>query len=786
MVRPFAVALCAAVPCWSLAAQTVPDSSARRITDVTVSAERVDRPASRLPMSVTALAGTQLERRAVRDLTDLLGTLPGVSQETARGGFNRLVIRGVNAGGQFGWRQGAATAIYLDDAPLATRTNFWFGAPDLDLFDLTRVEVLRGPQGTLFGASAIGGAIRLVANAPDLRERHVRTEVESGFTAGAGTPDAGLRTVVNVPLVRDRLAVRVVGDVRRSAGFIDALITDRQRLAPVATARTLSDFNDNTRLNLRLSLLGRPAEGWEIQPTLHLLQQRGGGIGAVRFNAVSQDGDRTVFGRNAAFDADGRPYESLNDLLALGTVRITRTLGIGRVVATTSFDRRRARQRDDAVAANGNWIESFAIDSAYDATLEPSYNDFGTRTRRVTQELRFDAKGTGRLRGTVGFFFSDLRQTDTLHYSLEGGTPGLLARYELSDPVTFAGRDRFDEQEVALFADGTLALLPSLDLTLGVRGTRYTQSLDRFQASPAFGDVAGNSLVLPADATRLTPRVAVAWRPQARTMVYASASEGFRTGGANPPEIPIAGRCPNRASLPARPAQFAPDRTWNYEVGAKGRSAGGRLLGSVAAYQLDWSDIQTAVTYTCSDNTTINWTGNAARARTRGVELEGAAQLLPSMQVTVAGAYTDAVFNRDAPEASVTAGTPLGYVPRWSGGVTSEWVATRSWRGVVPSVAVSWRHMGGRVDPVYGDVTNRTADTNLPAYDVVGLRLGAGRDRWEVALVAQNLFDTRAALEQFPTFAVNGFQAQGVRVGRLREETTLRPRSVGLLLRVRS
>lgn len=770
------------------AAQQPRDTLRRtRLSDVLVDAERVERPASRTPASVTAVDATRLEATRTRDAAQLVGLVPGLALETARPGFTRLTLRGVNAGGQFGWRQGAATAMYLGDAPVTTRTNFFFASPDLSLGDLARVEVWRGPQGTLFGSSAIGGAVRFVPARPDASRREQALTTELGATGAAGTPNGALRGMTNLPLADGRAALRVAGELRRDAGFVDAIVSDRQALdAARATGRTLRDVNDATRLALRASLAWRPDDAWTIEPVVQWHGLRAGATGDFRLNVYGDARPATIYGRNRAFEGDGRPYEFLDDDLVVGALTVARRIPAGRLVAVTSLQSRRARQRDDAVAANGNWVEAYGLDSLYDVSLEPTANVFGTTIRQVTQELRAELAPAARWRATLGLYASELRQVDTLQYSLEGTPPALLSRYGLAGPVVFEGRDRFRERELALFADGTLALGGGVELGLGVRATRYRQRLVRFANATGFADTAGTLLTLPADASRLTPRASLAWRPREATMLYGAVSDGFRTGGANPPEIPVAGRCPDRASLPARPDQFGPDRVRNWELGAKQRGAGGRLDAALTAFQLDWTDIQAAVSYTCADNTTINWTGNGPRARTRGVEWEGGVVLRPGLVVRTAATWLDARYVRDDTAAGITARTRLGYVPRWTGALGLDWVGlrTRGWLGT-PYAGATWRYQGARPDPNWGPVADPATGRDLPAMAVTGARFGVVRGRWDVALVVDNLFDTRPVLEQLPLFATAGLDLGALRAARVREEVVLRPRTVTLVVRVR-
>jgi len=222
------------------------EPAAQQLERVTVTATRRETSLLQTPVSVTAVTGAELEASGTRDVIDALGRVPGLSVETARPGYSKFTLRGVNAGGPYGWRQGAATATYLDDIPLTTRTNFWFSAPDLNLYDLERLEGLRGPQGTLFGASALGGAVRAITPAPDTRDFFGRASVEGGKTSGSGGVNGAVRAAVNVPLQADTLGLRISAERARDAGFLDAIKSRTQDVAATAATQPRSRASATT------------------------------------------------------------------------------------------------------------------------------------------------------------------------------------------------------------------------------------------------------------------------------------------------------------------------------------------------------------------------------------------------------------------------------------------------------------------------------------------------------------------------------------------------------------
>lgn len=757
--------------------------------DIVVTATKSERALSDVPLSVGVADAAALTRWGAQDATSLLGRIAGLSIETGQPGFTRFVIRGVNAGGQFGWRQGAATAIYLDESPLTTRTNFFFASPDINLFDMARVEVLRGPQGTLYGASAIGGAVRAIPNAPDATKLTVAAEGELSSTQDAGSANHALRGALNLPLVLDRLALRLVADHSRNAGFIDAILLSGQDfIAEAATAPRIRDYNDQERLTLRAALAFTPSDNVLIQPAVTWQRNQAGGAGDFALNSFGTRDRATVFAFNPQFERDGRAYEFVRDdllLLSLKASADVDALGGLTLSSITSWQDRRARGRDDSVASNGSWVVGFGLDDSYTG-LDPSFGDFGTKVRQFSQELRVVSSADQSLQFIGGLFFNRLRQTDTIRYSFEGSPQSVFDTYGIVDPVNYDGRDDFAEDEYAAFGNLDWRLPGGVTLGAGLRITHYDQSLERGAAFPAFGDPGdlANPARLTAAETVLTPRFVASWQAMPELLAYASATRGFRTGGGNPPEN-LRGQCPNRGDFPAQPDQFDADSAWSYELGGKFLSRDGRIAVNGAVYQLDWRNIQAAVSFTCSDNSVISYTGNAGSARIRGFELEGSFAATPALLLTASAAHTDAGFREDAPEAGITAGERLGYVPRWTFNAGASWQQQQplfgAWRG---HGSLDWRHVGARLDPLYGPRANPDFGADLPAQNIVDLRLGLRTDRIDISLFARNLLNEDVAVQQLALFATNAFRPTGVDTRAVREEVVLRPRTIGLTARL--
>ncbi|GGI73083.1 TonB-dependent receptor [Polymorphobacter multimanifer] len=779
--------LCAAAVAPAAVAQEAQPTLAEEII---VTASKTEQRLGLVTASVAAFDSEALARFGAQDANALLGRVAGLSIETSQPGFARYVIRGVNAGGQFGWRQGAATAIYLDEAPLTTRTNFFFASPDINLYDMARIEVLRGPQGTLYGASAIGGAIRAVPTAPDRSTFSAKGEAELSSTQDAGSPNFALRGAVNLPLATDTAALRISGDYVENQGFIDAiLIRTQDFVTEAATAPRIRDYNSQNRLTLRAALSLLPAEGVEIVPSLTYLRNRAGGAGDFALNAFGNRNRATVFAFNPTFEADGRPYEFVNDELVVASLKMTAdidALGGLQLVSATNWQDRRAGGRDDSIASNGSWVVGFGFDDTYAASVDPSWGEFGTRGRQFSQEVRLVTTGSQSLQLVGGLFYNRLRQTDTILYSFEGSPQALFDQFGVADAISYDGRDDFAEDEYAAFANAELRLGGGFAVAGGLRVTHYTQMLLRGASFPAFDDPGdrANPSRLTASETRLTPRLVASWRGSDGVTAYVSAAEGFRTGGGNPPEN-LRGQCPDRSRFPAQPDQFDADSAWSYEVGVKARTRDNRLAINAAAFRVDWQDIQTGVSFTCADNSVVSYTGNAGTARIQGVEIEAALALLPDLNASAVIGYTHGKFTADAPEAGITRGERLGYIPEWTFNFRLDYSAPQPLIGQFkPYAAADVRHVGNRIDPLYGPRGNPDFGVDLPTQTQVDAQIGLRTGKIDLSLFVRNLTNEDVALQQLALFATNGFRPTGFDTRTQREEVVLRPRTFGLTARV--
>ena len=633
-----------------------------------------------VPQSVSVISGESLENSHAQRMSDYLTRIPSANVTESQAGNSRIVLRGINTAGV-----GATVATYIDETPFGSATALANGGiltPDIDPFDLARVEVLRGPQGTLYGANSLGGLVKFVTVAPD----------PSAF-GGAGElgvedvshGDLGWwgRAAFNVPLSANA-AFRASGFYRRDPGYIDDPVLGR-------------DVNDGKTYGGRVSFLVRPTDRLGIRASVQLQNLRSNGT-----NEVDLDPDtmRPVAGSleqmrilHTPNDVDYRIYNTTIDY----------DFGPVALVSATSYGTLDQTQVEDGGGA-----------------LAPGVGlDQGMTQRRFTQETRFASSGKQMIEWTVGGFYTHERN----HLTQNAFQADPATRQRLVDGLILVDLPtRYTEY--AGFANATWHLSPKFDLTVGGRYSHNRQSSRQDTSGLLVKDpihLAGKS-----SDSAFTYSVAPTFKLNDNTRIYARVAKGYRPGG------------PNAVSADAKPNevpfQFAPDTTTNYEVGIKTRSEDNLFSLDVTAFRIDWKKIQLLVQ--------IGQFGvniNGASARSSGVEFTAGLHPLRELSLYANGSYVDAHLTADTPEqvGGVT-GDPLPYSPKWQWTLGAEY--DRPLQGSTTLHAgISWHYTGKRRNEFDPDVGQR----RLPAYSQVDAHAGVDIGRFRVDAFAHNITDSR-------------------------------------------
>ena len=609
------------------------------LEEVMVTATRLGAQSlQKTPIPVAVLSPDSLAAYGLDSQSAVLDTVPSVNMQSESPGINRIDMRGLTTDGI---DITVATirslvGVYLDDLPLTLQ----MANPDLKIFDLERVEVIRGPQGTLFGAGSMAGTIRYITKKPDLANTSGWIEPEVAFTPG-GAPSYSVKGVVNLPLVPGQLGMQIGFYHGRDGGYIDNLGT--------AERNANSYESDQGRLALRWL----PIDNLTLDfSTIQTVSKTGG------TNSVYADLGNDTYTSNTAESFTDRlhTYNLSADFNVSGIDFISSTSDIRRVFsANTSY-----QALDDALLIN---IYPVPANEYAPGVNSDFVSDF-------TQEFRIQSSASQRLRWIVGAFYerSNRYYPETVadsYYDLEYDPLGLgSSAYGVGKNVIYYGVLNNHEHQIAEFGELTYALPGGLNLTAGVRHFNFAQNFD-----VDFRGIAGSlapgqpSLeTARAKANGNNPRLNVSYQVNSDHLVFAEAAKGFRYGGANEP-VPLSFCGSNLAAigLSSAPVDFGPDHLWSYTLGDKSTIANGRATVNTTLFYIDWTDVQTNRELACG----YSFLQNKGRIKSKGVEFESTVKLTDAWTANASVSYTDAAASGPIPNLDAVDGDKTPYFPTW-------------------------------------------------------------------------------------------------------------------------
>lgn len=721
--------------------QSVTDLDA---AEIIVTAQKREQRVLDIPQSVSVVSGDTLERQQATTFQDYLSQVPGLSLEQSEPGAGRIMLRGVNTGGV-----ASTVAVYIDETPFGSSSGLVNGAvlaADFDPFDVARIEVLRGPQGTLYGASSLGGVLKFVTNTPDLNTFSARARAGVDFVHGGGIGH-NMNGVANVPL-GDIAAFRATGFYRKRAGWVDAGgpgITFTSIFGPTLNIPSVidDDINDSKVWGGRGSVLVEPMERLTIRLTAHAQNIKSEGSAAVDVDPLDYD-PLDGLQRSLIF----REPNKLNYRLYNGVVEYD--LGFASLLSSTSFARQNQTFRDDLTAAFGSFLNVFF--GPLNPGLPPEFFppaltdepigmiiDQQTNLKKFTQEVRLASTATTPFEWLVGAYYTKERGTidqDLIGVSLTTGQP--FANPVLRDLATAVVNSRF--REIAGFANVTWHVTDRFDISAGGRLSQNKQSAQQSTAGNPL--LVGAGGVLPAIASKedvftysLSPR----YELSDTTAIYARVAKGYRPGGPN--ILP-----PNAG--PNVPRTYDADTITSYEIGLKSDIS--RMLSfDLAVYHLNWRDIQL---FTVIDNFGLNANGGSAES----TGFEGTVNYRPmrGLNLSAHAALIDAKLTADTPPfVGGFRGDWLPWVPRATFSLNGdyEWQLTgTSIAFVGATLAYTGKQRAnfeaGEVVGVDGDgefIFEFTPQRRVPDYATLNLRAGAQLGRFTLEAFARNVTNSR-------------------------------------------
>jgi iron complex outermembrane recepter protein len=729
------------------------DAQADTLQEVVVSATRREESIQKVPVSVKALSQDDLIQGNIQNIADIAAVTPGL-QFTAPGlafsTITSVAIRGVNTD-----TGPSVVGIYLDDTPIQARLSPVgnIGSAFPLLFDLSRVEVDRGPQGTLFGAGSEAGTLRFITNQPSLTELTGFAHAEAASTDNGGWSEEG-GAAVGGPIVTDEVGFRLSAWVRHDGGYVDLI-------SPIDQSLVSSNVNTDDKVLLRGALTFKVNDQIRITPSVDFQSVRSDDSG--RFFAIFSNASAGVFNNATLLP------EIYSDHFLLPSIKFQEQLPFAELTVVTSYYHRVLNMSSsDQSGFLG------AVGAAnYGSPLGPSYatspldvapDPTGQTDRAFTEEVRLTSSNPDAFVTWVAGLFNDHRtQEDWQRYYSQIVVPTPPPN------LVYAADQVIKDEQTALFAQGDFHLTKKLIATLGGRVARV-----KVEQSNAYGNGPFNAGVPPLSysgesETPFTPRFGLSYQLDPGDLLYTTVAKGFRVGGGN-------GKLPDMCNT-ITPSGYRSDDIWSYEVGAKNALLNGRLLLDSSVYYLKWSNIQQLVSEPCG----FQYTGNLGTAASDGFDLALEALVIEGLRLRLDVGYTNAYYTQNvyslngAPIA--LAGEKIGSLPQ----VNAPWDVNTSVNYSVP-VGVSrtfyargeYRYHSHNPGPFINQVP--TAPNYLPqlAADppthLFNARLGTTVDKLDLALYMDNVFNSHPDLGAFafaPTSNYITYQ-------------TFRPRTTGL------
>lgn len=700
------------------------------IDEIIVTAQKRSESVQDVPASVSAFSQEQLTRVHATQLQDFAAYMPGINITNGGSpGQTSITLRGIAPVGP-----GSVVGTYIDDTPLGASNNYArasFFVLDMMPYDVERIEVLRGPQGTLYGAGAMGGLLKYVMRDPSTEALEFRAGVEGFDIAGADDLGWGARAGINVPL-GDTIALRASYFTQNTPGYIENVATGQE------------DENELEQSGGRASLLWQMSES--VSLTLGGLWQRldSDNNASMAFALADIDPPRagSGFGDLRTSHPIEQPFSKDVDYYS---ATLNWDLGWGEFTSASSYSSMKTTQRQDASITFGSLFplltEGLVPEglSLFDLTLELD---------KWTQEFRLASSDEGRVQWRVGAFYTEEESENSQYaYAFDQQRQPI----ELFSPFFAIALLPSEYEEFAAFGDVTFKISDSFDVVTGLRWARNEQK---------FRQITGGA-ILPEENTPgvseedvFTYAVSPRWHVSEDTMVYARVASGYRPGGPN-------------LILPGVPPKVDADELTNYEIGLKTVFLEGRALINTALFYIDWQDIQQLQGFGG-----VSALDNAGDAKSQGVEFESLFSVADALQLGFNFSYTEATLESSPPELNNRFGVQLPDVPEWNASLTVDYEFT-AFGGREAHVGAGWRYADERFSEVV-TLTDNLAYT-LPSYDVLDLNADVQFDSMTVRVFVKNVTDERA-------FTGGDTTVDGINRPVRLDLGVLQPRTVGLSL----
>ena len=758
--------------------------------EVIVTAQKRSEDVRKVPISLSVLSGAALSDQKIADYDDLSRAIPGVAFNTVAGeeGRDNIVIRGVSS------TSGASTVgLYLDDVSITVPNLYRDGSVEVRLPDIERVEVLRGPQGTLYGDSSEGGTIRFIT-APAKADTFSTTMIGDLSGTQHGGFNYAASGTANLPLVTDTLALRLSANYQRDSGWIDHY--------------TLSGVLDEKRVNSGNSLTTRVSATWTPDPTLTVTP-------SFFYQRANNADNAAFYPAIGIWKQNKEVAEPSHDTVMLGSLNVKKTLGFADLTSVTGYFDRVAARQEDGTYLNSTAFALFFLDPIYPqyqpqndgiiATL-PSAVHYRTHYRQFSQELRLSSNNSSPhwLSWVAGAYFAtqnvhniDYQTIDGINSTFQSiygmpmeqslvetaygnptyGQPGGGAAIPLFPNGIDESDDRtYRQQQYAVFGQASIAFARGWKLDLG---GRYSAAHEDFTSVETgfyqIGNLGYQTAGQPASPPFTQDATSRAFLPKAtlyhelspQSSVYASAAKGFRLGGPTGPitfgPTSVCNGDFQNIGQTTQPTHFTSDSLWTYEVGTKNEFLGGRARFNASGYLTNWRNIQQQIYLpTCG----YYFTSNIGNARIWGAEADASVKLSPSLLINGTVSVNDAKVIQSNNPVDVAVGQHLIAVPGFTATAGANYLHRLNGSTAITAL-INYAYTGRS----YGSYLLTDPNYRNPGYGVVNASAGIRFGPHALTIYAKNLFDNRTIIQR-------------PQINTVVEGYTVHPRTIGLSLKL--
>ncbi len=772
------------LPALSMAAPAEPEAATNvGLEEIVVTATRRVERLQDVPVSVIAFSQEKMDEQGLRNIDDLSRLSPGLNFQrngmSSAGNYNDegsdINIRGVDSTAGT-----STTGIYIDDTPIQTR-HIGFGSINAfpQLFDLDRVEVLRGPQGTLFGAGAEGGVVRFISPEPDLTKATGYARADVATTDG-GSPSYEGGAAFGTPLIDNVLAFRASVSYRRDGGWVDrvgyTLLPNNTVLLPTPVYNgdtTESNSNSWNTVTARLALKWQVNDALEISPSVYFQRLQISDTAAY-WIGISNPSSNVYLNGNAGTNPSDDPF-------TLSAIRVKWDVGFASLFSNTAYYNRNQQAISDYTQyLRATWASFGELANGFPQPGDRGWATFQDNQRNFYQEIRLASKDAdARIVWNGGLFYSHLSENvpeniydPTLNAEVNAFTPPpvpvpVCGAFPCPGGLIYNGPvDQVIDKQIAAFGELAFKVTDTLKATAGLRFSKlnYTGTVAET------GGFLGTTIITSSSDTEnsVTPKAVLSWQPDRDNLEYVSASKGFRPGG---PNVGVGGICDSNLTslgISQVPGQYSSDSLWSYEIGTKNTFLDHKLQINASLFYVDWSNIQQNVYLpACGEQ----FTANLGKAKSEGGDIEVLFRPIEALTFDVTAAYTDARLTKtscagsqsydDATSSCIS--SAAGAIPSrpiatdgdallgapWAFTASSEYHFAE-WAGRLPYARADFQHSTAQKSLLQGQDSNNALFDNtipgLPVLNNLSLRAGLRFSGFDVSAYANNVTNAHPLL----------------------------------------